>query len=62
METALHLAVSLTHFKMIELLLEQRCGPALLNIKDNRKRTPLDLARQMGQRAVVSMLESYLAV
>lgn len=58
METALHLAVSLAHYNIIEFMLDQGSGPALVKAKDMRKRTPIDLAKILNNKAIIYMLEN----
>ena len=45
METALHIAVSMSHFDIVEYLLEQDCGKVLTKATDLKRRKPLDIAK-----------------
>ena len=44
METALHIAVKLSHYPMVEYLLEQDFGSKLAEARDLRRLRPIDIA------------------
>ena len=61
METVLHLAVALRSFDMVEFLVEHGdCGRVLLEARDIRKQTALDLALKSKQNGLISLLRSKL--
>ena len=53
MKTALHAAVSLGHFDIAKLLIERG---AKLDIKDEKQRTPLDLAKLTKNDQMMQLL------
>ena len=56
MENVIHIAVSFSHYDIIEFLLEQDSGEVLLRAKDMKGRTPIDLARQTKQQGILTLL------